>query len=99
MEARVYTHGTWVVEPSAADELTRRWLALGDWTRDRFGAAGGVLLRDRDDERHYVSIVPWRSFEQIAERRAAPQFQEQVAELMRVVSAHDARALDVVARW
>jgi len=97
MEA-LYTHTTWQVKEGQEDEFVRRWSEWVYWSHDAGLTAPGMLLRDAEAPRTFVSLGPWESMSAVRTWRALPGYQERVARLREVVDEFTPRTLEVVAR-
>jgi heme-degrading monooxygenase HmoA len=92
----LYTVGLWTVRPGGEDEFVARWSELADWTSEHFPGRG-TLLRDRDQPNRFLSFGPWESVEQIERWRAAPEWQQAVADIRGLLESFEPGTYDVAA--
>lgn len=70
-----YTSGNWRVREGSEDEFVKQWEGFVEAARDK--AHGRFLLiRENDDQRHFVSLGIWNSREDQEEWMAMPDFRE-----------------------
>ncbi len=93
-----YTHTTWRVKEGQEEEFVRRWSEWVDWSHDAGLSAAGLLLRDVEQPRTFVSFGPWESISAVRSWRALPGYQERVVRMREVVDDFTPRTLEVVAR-
>ena len=100
-DARLYTHGRWVVKEGQAEAFQTAWSALADWTNANIpGAIPGEvrLLQDLDDPRVFYSFGPWETLGAIEAWRSDAGFQERVRGLRELLEAFEAHTMRTVAQ-
>jgi heme-degrading monooxygenase HmoA len=79
-EGQPYVSGNWVVREGHEDEFVARWSEFTGWSlANMLGAERFVLIREREDPRHFVSYGSWRDHDAVTAWRATPEFQERLA--------------------
>lgn len=70
-----YASGNWLVKSGSEDDFIARWTELLEWTRSNGpGLHSMQLIRDREDDRHFVSFASWESLEALERWRSHPEF-------------------------
>ena len=55
-----WASGAWQVSAGKADEFVDRWKGFLEWTRaENPGFRWARLIRDRDDDHHFISFASW----------------------------------------
>lgn len=73
-----YTSGRWVVKAGEEDAFVDAWTAFVTWASSLPGSGTFRLVRDLDNERHYLSFAPWESFDAQDAWKSLPEFREQI---------------------
>ena len=72
-----YASGRWLVNEGSADEFIERWTTFTQWSLDNIpGAQSYVLLRDKAEDRRFVSFGAFENEEAVTQWRERPEFSE-----------------------
>jgi heme-degrading monooxygenase HmoA len=72
-----YVSGDWTVRGGQEEEFMARWLEFTGWSLENApGAESFVLLRDKNDPVHFVSLGSWASADSIGAWRTSDRFAE-----------------------
>lgn len=72
-----WASGNWQVTAGKADEFIDRWREFLEWTRaENPGFEWARLIRDRDDDHHFVSFASWSDAEARDAWKQGPEFGE-----------------------
>ncbi len=92
----ITTCGVWMVKKGRESDFSRRWEESASALSLEFPGVTFQLLRDRDDERRYVSLGSgWRNVEDIEQARSLPSFQDAMASIWRLLESGDLSTLEL----
>ncbi|MDP9342000.1 MAG: antibiotic biosynthesis monooxygenase [Actinomycetota bacterium] len=95
----VYTLGVWRVREGKESEFVEAWRRLGGYFRNLPNPPGpGTLVQSVDDPRLFYSFGPWRSLDDIAMMRSAPDTPGALARLAALCDEAKPGTFRVVAR-
>jgi len=73
------------------------WRDLAEWTKGEIGGAGNPrLLRDRDNQRRFLSFGPWEDVEAVEAWRASEGFEQRIGKIRELLEDLEVRTLDPV---
>lgn len=76
-EGSLFSMGVWDVKKGMEDEFVEAWRSFAEWTsRNRQGALGVQLLRERTFPQRFVTIGPWENVESLKAWRESDEFLE-----------------------
>ncbi|MBE0476048.1 MAG: antibiotic biosynthesis monooxygenase [Coriobacteriia bacterium] len=91
----VYTSGDWLVMPGHEQEFVDAWLEFAHQSNTEFGQGGwGMLLRDKDEPRHFISVGSWPDERAVEQWRASHTFRHGVESVRIHVEDMTIRTLD-----
>jgi quinol monooxygenase YgiN len=93
---RVWTHGTWIVNPGQEDAFVQAWSKLARDAMAEFRGDPPTLLRDRGDPNVFMTFGAWPDIEAIEEFRSSDTFRAAVAELQPLLKSFEPMTLDEV---
>lgn len=76
-EGSLFSMAVWDVKKGMEDEFVEAWRSFAEWTsRNRQGALGVHLLRERTFTQRFVTIGPWEDLESLKAWRETDEFLE-----------------------
>jgi len=94
----VYTAGDWYSKPEQQDEFVRRWHERCKIAVAEIDSEGwNVLLRDKEDSRHYVSLGAFHDEIAFVTWRDGDGLKNHLAELSEVLEHAETSLFEVVA--
>ncbi|MDW5564133.1 MAG: antibiotic biosynthesis monooxygenase family protein [Methanomassiliicoccus sp.] len=73
----LFSMAIWDVKKGMEDEFVEAWRSFAEWTsRNRQGAMGVHLLRERAFPQRFVTIGPWQDLESMKAWRESGEFDE-----------------------
>lgn len=76
-EGSLFTMAIWDVKKGNEDEFVEAWRSFAEWTsKNRQGAMGVRLLRERTFPQRFVTIGPWEDVESMKAWRESEEFKE-----------------------
>ncbi len=92
----VYTSGDWFVKPDCEDEFARKWRELSLLSLEEIEPDARVLLlRDRENPRHFRSMGEFRNEEAIVQWRDGTVFGERLALLADLLEEAHTSVFDI----
>jgi quinol monooxygenase YgiN len=92
----ICTCGTWLIKAGREDEFARRWEESASNLSLEFPDVTFRLMRDRDNERRFVSFGEgWRNLEQVEAARSLPSFQDAMASMWRLLESGEMAVLEL----
>lgn len=94
----VYTSGDWYTKPEQQDEFVRLWHERSKTAVEEIDCEGwNVLLRDREDPRHFVSLGAFHDEIAFVTWRDGDGLNNRLAELSAVLEHAETSLFEVVA--
>jgi heme-degrading monooxygenase HmoA len=78
--ATIWASGNWSVTAGKEEEFVGRWGEWLQWSRDNIpGLRSATLIRDAQDERHFISFSDWADEESRERWKNSDGFREKFA--------------------
>ena len=72
-----YSSGNWLVKEGSEEDFISRWTAFVEWSLENApGLETGILIRDSDNPRRFLSLGAWDTAGALQAWRQMPEFQE-----------------------
>jgi heme-degrading monooxygenase HmoA len=92
-----FTTGRWTVNPENRAAFIEAWSRFAGWGSGSPGTGTLELMQDLDEPETFISIGDWDTYESIRSWKDAPEFKEQIAQVLQYVSGFEPRNLSLVA--
>jgi len=93
----LFSMSIWDVKKGREDEFIEAWTTFAEWTsRNRPGARGVHLLRDRTFPQRFVTIGPWEDTESLKAWRESEEFDKFFARAKKLCTDIRPMTLDAV---
>jgi heme-degrading monooxygenase HmoA len=97
-EGGLFSMAVWDVKKDREDEFVEAWRSFAEWTsRNRPGALGVHLLRERTYPQRFVTIGPWEDVESLKAWRESDEFDEFFTQARKLCTEIRPMTLDTVA--